>query len=138
MFDSCKGQAVMTPVEFMEYEIEKKSRMYRIRSTKGRMDIMEAARMSMMLDIKRLVNANSDDEKDLINDEDYQNMKMANMKQHKRADSDQSNNTSFVKNKEELYRVSEVLFCQVPPILPSWSASKILFKQTLIKIIGLF
>jgi hypothetical protein len=64
--------------------------MFNIKKKVGRIDVMEAARVSILSDIKRLMNANnSDDEVDAEKDEDYMDMAIAKRgKNVKRSDSD--------------------------------------------------
>ena len=65
--------------------------MNKLRANKGRIDIMTAARNSILHDFKRIVNANmSDDEEKVEQDEDYTNMSLIKKKNAnvKRRDSD--------------------------------------------------
>jgi hypothetical protein len=43
VFESCSGNSVSTPVEYMDYQIERHSRMRKIKYKRGRVDIMEAS-----------------------------------------------------------------------------------------------
>lgn len=72
MFDSCGGQG-NSPADFMDYEIEKESRI-KMTSKRRKMDVMGAAMEMAVHDIKLLVGAYSDTEETAEADVDYMNM----------------------------------------------------------------
>jgi len=72
MFDSC-GANGNSPADFMDYEIEKESRI-KINNKRRKMDVMGAAMNMAMHDIKEIVGMYSDTEETTEADIDYMNM----------------------------------------------------------------
>ena len=61
MFDSCGPQAAATPASYMDYELERESRV-KMHSRRRKMDVMGTAMDMAVSDIKILVGMYSDNE----------------------------------------------------------------------------